>query len=177
MADTSTGLELLELPADFEYTSFGWTGDPLDAGTPTPTPSNHDGMGCFRLRRARLGLVRNHEIAAGAPLSSDAPLYDPRAGGGTSTLIFDARAGELRRHYASLAGTVRNCAGGATPWRSWISCEETTDGPGNGPLERETWLLLRSPAAPPSQRPAAACHGGGSRTRRSHSIRRAGRPT
>jgi secreted PhoX family phosphatase len=34
--------------------------------------------------------------------------------------------------HLSLAGTLRNCAGGPTPWGSWISCEETTLRAGEG---------------------------------------------
>ena len=31
------------------------------------------------------------------------------------------------RDHRSLSGTIRNCAGGPTPWGSWMTCEETTD--------------------------------------------------
>jgi secreted PhoX family phosphatase len=60
VADEATGLELIKLPAGFRYTTYGWTGDPMDDGR--PTPSAHDGMAAFRepgSRRVRL--VRNHE--------------------------------------------------------------------------------------------------------------------
>ncbi|MBI98099.1 MAG: hypothetical protein CMO78_06170 [Verrucomicrobiales bacterium] len=33
----------------------------------------------------------------------------------------------MARQFLSLAGTLKNCAGGLTPWGSWITCEETTD--------------------------------------------------
>ena len=46
----------------------------------------------------------------------------------------------------TLAGTLRNCAGGITPWNSWVSCEETRDGPGNGPLQREHGFCFEVPS-------------------------------
>ncbi|MEE2674250.1 MAG: alkaline phosphatase PhoX [Myxococcota bacterium] len=141
--DASTGLPLLELPAGFEYTSFGWTGDPLERGE--PTPSNHDGMGCFRSRRHQLVLVRNHERNTGSPFSPHAPVYDPAAAGGTTSLVFDARRRRVVRMYASLTGTLRNCAGGVTPWGSWITCEETRNGPGDGPLLEEHGFCFEVP--------------------------------
>ena len=77
-------------------------------------------------------LVRNHEIdGAGTPFTSVA--YDPRAGGGTTTLEFDTREGDVDRSWASLSGTVRNCAGGPTPWGSWLTCEETLAAPAPRP--------------------------------------------
>lgn len=59
--DGSTGLPLLALPEGFEYKSYGWTGDPMADGR--PTPSSHDGMAVVSASRgdAHLVLVRNHE--------------------------------------------------------------------------------------------------------------------
>jgi hypothetical protein len=48
VADWTTGLPLLLLPKGFEYVSFGWTGDPLANGL--PTPAAHDGIAYFRWR-------------------------------------------------------------------------------------------------------------------------------
>jgi uncharacterized protein len=120
--DETTGLPLLLLPEGFRYLSFGWTGDPLANGT--PTPSSHDGMAAFSAGGHRVRLVRNHERSEGTPFSSTA--YDPGAGGGTTTVDFDGKAGAFIDARDSLSGTIRNCAGGATPWNSWLSCEETT---------------------------------------------------
>lgn len=121
--DDATGLELLNLPTGFSYISYGWTGDRMTDGK--PTPSNHDGMAAFRGRGHLVNLVRNHEIdGAGTPFTS--PAYDSGAGGGTTNLSFDPRRGKWLGSYASSSGTVRNCAGGPTPWGSWITCEETT---------------------------------------------------
>lgn len=121
--DEATGLELLHLPNGFRYISYGWTGDPMKDGV--PTPSSHDGMAAFRAQGGNVALVRNHERGTGTPFT--APAYDPGAGGGTTNLLFDPRAGKWLESYASLSGTIRNCAGGPTPWDSWITCEETTE--------------------------------------------------
>ena len=121
--DQTTGLELLLLPRGFEYLSFGWTGDPMSDGR--PTPSKHDGMAAFR-DDDLVRLVRNHELKEGTPFADAANTYDPLAGGGTTTLVFDPDAGALVDSYASLSGTIRNCAGGPTPEGTWLSCEETT---------------------------------------------------
>lgn len=82
----------------------------------------------------RLILVRNHETGEGSPYvnaprityTSNVPGAVPGAGG-TTNLVFDARRGLWLKAWSSLAGTVRNCAGGVTPWGTWLTCEETGD--------------------------------------------------
>jgi len=121
--DQTTGETLIALPRGFEYLTFGRTGEVMDDGI--VTPGSHDGMAAFRDDEL-VRIVRNHERGAGTAFASGMT-YNTAAGGGTTTLVFDPDAGALVGSHASLAGTIRNCAGGPTPWGSWLSCEETTN--------------------------------------------------
>lgn len=139
--DRATRLPLLLLPDGFSYVSFGWTGDRL--ADETPTPPLHDGMACFGAGPDRVRLVRNHEIPRSDGAFAPALAYDPAAGGGTTTLEFDTRRGRMLRASASLAGTIRNCAGGPTPWGSWLTCEETLAEPATDEALKKThgWVF------------------------------------
>jgi uncharacterized repeat protein (TIGR03803 family) len=128
--DDTTGLPLLELPEGFRYLSYGWRGDVMSDGV--PCPGQHDGMGVVGVEGDTILIVRNHEQSTGRPyLDAPSITYAPDGAGGTTTLTFDVREGRWVKMWSSLAGTVRNCAGGVTPWGTWITGEETlADGHG-----------------------------------------------
>lgn len=115
---------LLDLPQGFNYTAISITGQSMTDGG--KVPSNHDGMAAFPGANNTTILVRNHEVGSAVDAANPvvAPdKYDQFAGGGTTTLVIGPNR-RVKSQYASLAGTIRNCAGGPTPWDSWVSCEE-----------------------------------------------------
>jgi secreted PhoX family phosphatase len=120
--DETTGRELLALPRGFRYWSLGAAGSPLVDGSPTPPA--HDGMAAFGHGK-QIRIVRNHEVTGrGRAFGPLERAYDPEAPGGTTTLVFEPSDPVRSRAFPSLSGTSTNCAGGPTPWGSWLSCEE-----------------------------------------------------
>ena len=127
---------LLDLPDRFQYAIVSEVGEPTtDGGV---LPDRFDGTSTFAKGRSTF-LVRNHEQSTGAafPALAAAELtYDPAAHGGTSTVEIDRR-GDKVDEYVSLAGTYNNCAGGLTPWGTWLTCEETEAKAGTSGLTKD----------------------------------------
>lgn len=119
----------LHLPEGFNYRSFGVRDSALTEEA-TLTPGRHDGMAVFSWRDGRVRLIRNHEQTQPNPVGAfgdTSTSYDPAAPGGTTTLEISPTADEVKS-WVSLNGTTFNCAGGASPWGTWVTCEETPNG-------------------------------------------------
>lgn len=152
---------IFNLPPGFTYVVLSRTGEAMDDGL--LVPGAPDGMAAFPGPDGRTILVRNHEQDA-LDLKKGAfgrdhellakrrvPLYDAGRGkrpglGGTTTLVYDPKQRKVERQFLSLAGTWLNCAGGTTPWGSWISCEETVARAGTGDAEKDHGYAFEVPA-------------------------------
>jgi uncharacterized protein len=163
VADLRDGKVRLHLPEGFEYRSFHDTDGPavtLDDGT--RLPGRHDGMAAFPGPEGKVWLVRNHEVNGNTINGAFGPgdPYDSSALGGTTTTLLDGK-GNVHDSFTSLNGTQMNCMGGKMPWGSWITCEETINGPDVGPdftgvsnanLEQPHGYIFEVPAGGQSDR-------------------------
>ncbi len=132
---------ILELPEGFSYQVIAKEGRVMTDGL--RLPSKPDGMAAFPGKNGRVILIMNHELDSSTKGSEGAfgnanelltpeirdRLYDggkknPMLGG-TTTHIYNPATRRIEAEYLSLGGTERNCAGGSTPWGTWITCEET----------------------------------------------------
>ena len=118
---------------------------PLETGE--PTPSDPTAPACFRGRDGGRRWSTTTRSAAREPYRRTARspglTYDPGARGGTTNIEVDKHGNRLRE-YVSVAGTHNNCAGGITPWGTWLTCEETEAARRCGGPRRTTATSSRS---------------------------------
>ncbi|MFF3552234.1 alkaline phosphatase PhoX [Streptomyces tsukubensis] len=141
---------LLDLPAGFRYRVLSREGEPLRSGEGL-VPGNHDGMAAFRGRRGRIHLVRNHENDPRDPLPVPAVpglTYDPAATGGCTVLELDSD-GDVLSERVAIAGTAVNCAGGPSPWGTWLTCEEDESRAGTNGYTKDHGFVFEVDGADP----------------------------
>ncbi|MEO0332411.1 MAG: alkaline phosphatase PhoX, partial [Bacteroidota bacterium] len=137
----------LELPKGFTAKIISRWGDKMSDGF--FVPNRHDGMAAFDIN-GQVVLIRNHENSPTPTefgfFNQDRALFQKLAKtnffdygsgekpglGGTTTVVYDEGSQTVQEQYLSLIGTNRNCAGGPTPWNTWISCEEDVTPAGDG---------------------------------------------
>jgi len=135
---------IMDLPEGFSYTVVSRVGEVMSDGF--VVPGLPDGMAAFEGPEGYAIVVRNHEVNVGSdaalgPFGAQNELlsrmnpddfYDAGVAGapclgGTTTFVWDLKNRQLVSQHLSLAGTLRNCAGGPTPWNTWITCEESVE--------------------------------------------------
>jgi secreted PhoX family phosphatase len=138
--------KIMDLPDGFSYKIIARSGDRMKDGF--YMPGHPDGMGAFQGTDGSTIILCNHEnfpefLPRFGPFGpanellgrmSQRLIYDRGRGGGpalgaVTTLVYDTEAQELQSQFLSLAGTLVNCSGGATPWNTWLSCEEIFQNP------------------------------------------------
>ena len=125
----------LWLPEDFEYAVIQRQGELMDDGN--IVPGIFDGMAAYKGKKGTIVLIRNHENRRQAGeipvVVPDELLYDldPTYNAGNTKIVLDAHGPKgtfrVRETFAVLGGTDTNCAGGTTPWASWVTCEEVVN--------------------------------------------------
>lgn len=148
----------ISLPSDFDYQIVSLHGQTMSDGL--KVPGWPDSMHVFNGPGDNLDILCNHELStqqqslAGWQQPDSTLLkqaYDPASGkvapGGVRHIRYNPKNRKVVSQNMVLAGTLRNCSGGSTPWGSWLSCEESVAGIGTDGLEQDHGYCFEVPAA------------------------------
>ncbi len=102
----------IDIPVDSSIRIVAESSKPVISNKNFLWHSAPDGGACFTTNDNGWIYVSNSEIG--------------RSDGGAGALRFNAK-GDIIDAYSILNSTSRNCAGGKTPWNTWLSCEENGD--------------------------------------------------
>ena len=114
----------IALPEGFTARVIARGGSPVE-GTGYTWHIFSDGAATFETPDGGWVLVSNSEVPT--PVELGLPVIGNLGEGGTSAIRFGPD-GSIADAYRILSGTSSNCAGGPTPWGTWLSCEEIDDG-------------------------------------------------